>query len=104
MRSIRLSILTIVAVLVSVGVVMIYSASAIYAHGSMGDSMYFLKRHLLYLLIGLVMMVAAMSLDMEKVRLWSKPVLLASVGLLVLVLIPHVGDETAGARRWFRIG
>jgi cell division protein FtsW len=104
MRSVRLSLLTIVATLVSVGVVMIYSASAIYAHGSMGDSTYFLKRHLLYLLIGIALMLAAMAVDMNRLKRWAKPMLMAAVALLVLVLIPHIGREASGARRWFRIG
>jgi cell division protein FtsW len=104
MRSVRISLLMIVAILVCVGVVMIYSASAIYAHGNMGDSMYFLKRHLLYLLIGLAMMFIAMSMDINIIRRWAKPVLFVSVSLLVLVLIPHIGREASGARRWFRIG
>jgi len=104
MRSVRLSLLTIVATLVSVGVVMIYSASAIYAHGSMGDSTYFLKRHLLYLLIGIVLMLTAMAVDMNSLRRWAKPMLMAASALLVLVLIPHIGREASGARRWFRIG
>jgi len=104
MRSVRLSLLTIVSILVSVGVVMIYSASAIYAYGSMGDSTYFLKRHLIYLFIGLLMMLAAMSIDMNKLRRWAKPILMAAAAMLVLVLIPHIGREASGARRWFRIG
>lgn len=104
MRSVRISIFTIVAILVAIGIVMIYSASAIYAHGSMGDSLYFLKRHLLYLLIGLTTMFFAMLVDMNRLRQWAKPVLILSVALLVLVLIPHIGRETGGARRWFRIG
>lgn len=104
MRSVRISLLMIVAILVCVGVVMIYSASAIYAHGNMGDSMYFLKRHLLYLLIGLIMMFIAMSMDINIMRRWAKPVLALSVALLTLVLIPHIGREASGARRWFRVG
>ena len=39
-------------VLLSIGVVMIYSASAIYAFENMGDSGYFIKRHLVYLVAG----------------------------------------------------
>ncbi len=104
MRSVRISLFMIVAILVCLGVVMIYSASAIYAHGNMDDSMYFLKRHLLYLLIGLAMMFFAMSADMNLIRRWAKPVLAVSVALLVLVLIPHIGREASGARRWFRVG
>lgn len=104
MRSIRTSIFAIVAVLVSVGIVMIYSASAIYAYSNVNDSLYYLKRHLIYLVIGLVMMSVAMSVDLKRVRAWSKPILLVSIVLLILVLIPHVGKEISGAKRWFKIG
>jgi len=104
MRSTRSAIFLITAVLISIGVVMIYSASSIYAHSSMGDSLYFLKRHLIYLAIGLVMMFAAMAVDMNRLKILSKPIVLVSVFLLLLVLIPHVGREIGGARRWFRMG
>ncbi len=104
MRSVRSSIFTIVAVLVAIGVVMIYSASAIYAYGKMGDSMYFLKRHLLYVLVGVVMMLLAMSIDINKLKKIAKPSVILCVILLVLVLIPHIGRETGGAKRWFRLG
>lgn len=104
MRSIRASIFLTVGTLVCIGIVMIYSASAIYAHSSMGDSLYFIKRHLIYLLIGLIMMLAAMSIDINRLKIFSKHALLFSVLMLLVVLIPHIGRETAGARRWFRFG
>ena len=104
MRDVRISIFLIVSVLVAIGIVMIYSASSIYAYGNMNDSMFFLKRHLLYLAIGLVMMFAAMSVDMNILRKWSKPMMLVSIALLLVVLVPHIGRQTAGARRWFRFG
>lgn len=104
MRSVRSSIFSIVAVLVSVGVVMIYSTSAIYAYSNMNDSLYFLKRHLVYLVIGLVLMLIAMSVDMKRIKALSKPMMMVSMALLVLVLIPHIGKEISGAKRWFRIG
>lgn len=104
MRSVRSSILLIVAMLIAIGIVMIYSASAIYAHGNMGDSLYFLKRHLLYLAIGLVAMLTAMSIDINYLKRIAKPMILFTIILLIFVLIPHIGRETAGARRWFRFG
>ena len=104
MRSIRTSIFLIVAVLVSIGIVMIYSASAIYAHETMGDSLYYLKRHLIYLVIGLAMMFLAMAVDLNSLKDLAKPIIICTLVLLVLVLIPHIGRETAGARRWFRFG
>ncbi|MDD5422108.1 MAG: putative lipid II flippase FtsW [Candidatus Omnitrophota bacterium] len=104
MRNVRISIFLIIAILVSFGIVMIYSASAIYAHSSMGDSLYYIKRHIIYLAIGLIMMFAAMSIDINMLKKYSKPIMLTSLALLLLVLVPHIGRETAGARRWFRAG
>jgi cell division protein FtsW len=104
MRSERSSIFIIVAVLISIGIVMIYSASAIYASANMGDSLYFLKRHLVYLIIGLALMLFTMSININTLKRISKPLLMLTVFLLFLVLIPHIGKETAGARRWFKFG
>jgi cell division protein FtsW len=103
-RDLRRSILLITTVLVGVGIVMIYSASAIYSNSTTGDSMYYLKRHLAYIAIGVVLMLYAMSTDINVLRRISKPLILISLALLVLVLIPHIGKVTAGARRWFRFG
>lgn len=104
MRSTRTSLFIIVMLLVSIGIVMIYSTSAIYANERMHDSLYFLKRHLVYLAAGLFMMILAMAVDIQVLRKLSKPIMAFSIILLILVLIPHIGKETAGARRWFRIG
>ena len=104
MRDVRRTIFLITVMLVCVGIIMIYSASSIYAYSSMGDSLYFLKRHLLYLAVGFAMMLFAMVYDLKKLQRLSKPIILTSIFLLLLVLIPHIGRETAGARRWFRVG
>ena len=104
MRSARSSLFTIVIILVAIGIVMIYSTSAIYANDRMHDSLYFLKRHLMYLAVGIFMMLFAMAVRLETLKKYSKPVMLFSIMLLILVLIPHIGREAAGARRWFRIG
>jgi len=104
LKDTRNSIFMITAVLVAIGIVMIYSASAIYAYEKFGDNLYFLKKHLVYLTIGLVMMFAAMAVDISTLKNMAKPVMAVSVVLLAAVLIPHIGHETAGARRWFRMG
>ena len=43
-----------------------------------------------------------MSIDYRQLRQWAKPMLAVAVVLLVLVLIPGIGREVSGARRWFR--
>ena len=52
MRQIRINILVITIILICIGLVMIYSASTIYAQEKFNDGMFFLKRHLLFLFIG----------------------------------------------------
>ncbi len=104
MRSARSSIFIIVAILIGIGIVMIYSASAIYAFEKLGDNLYFLKRHIIYLAVGLILTFFMMGIDMNILKRFSKPMIAISIFLLVLVLIPHVGREAAGARRWFRVG
>lgn len=64
--------------------------------------MFFLKRHLLFLLIGSVLAFFFMAFDYRKLKDYAKPLLVVSLVLLVLVLIPGIGREVSGARRWFR--
>ena len=53
-RKTRINLLTVSIVLVCIGIIMIYSSSSIYAWEKYGDSFYFLKRHLIFLIVGLV--------------------------------------------------
>ena len=90
-------------ILLGIGIVMIYSASAIYAFDRMGDSGYFIKRHLAYLAMGTVLAFWAASIDYKNLRKHALTILGVSIALLVFVLIPHVGHSTGGARRWFKV-
>jgi cell division protein FtsW len=104
MRDLRISIAVIVSILLSVGVVMIYSSSGVFAFQELGDSAYFLKRHLIFLMFGFVMMLATMAMDYRQLRTYAKPLFIVTIILLVLVLIPHIGKASFGARRWFKVG
>lgn len=101
-RSIRINLFTVTVILICVGIVMIYSASSIYALERYKDSFFFLKRHLSFLFIGVFLTFFVMSFGYQKLKGYAKPLLLISLLLLVLVLIPGVGREVSGARRWFR--
>jgi cell division protein FtsW len=101
-RHVRINLFSVTVILICIGIVMIYSASSIYAAERYKDSAFFLKRHLLFLLIGAVLTFWAMSIDYRVLRKFSRPLLLLSLFLLVLVLVPGVGREVSGARRWFR--
>lgn len=104
MRDIRISIAAMTSVLIFIGIVMIYSSSGIYAQQILGDSMYFLKRHLIFLFLGLVLTIAVMAMDYRQWQRWAKPLMIVAVILLLLVLIPGIGKASYGARRWFKLG
>ena len=104
MRDIRISLAFIVTVLISFGLVMIYSSSGIYALQQLGDSLYYLKRHVLFLFVGVILMLAMMAMDYRDFKKLAKPFIILSFIALVLVLIPGIGKASYGARRWFRLG
>jgi len=99
----RQQLLIIVLLLLSIGIVMVYSASAIYADQKLGQSTYFLKRHLMHCLAGLVAMFGVMAIPREKLNKLGRPMLLTAVIMLMLVLLPGIGAKIGGARRWFRL-
>ncbi|MCM8796007.1 MAG: putative lipid II flippase FtsW [Candidatus Omnitrophica bacterium] len=101
-RNLRLNLFRLSVILICIGIVMIYSASSIYAWERYKDSFFFLKRHLTFVLIGLFLAFFVMTIDYQKLRRWAKPLVVLSIILLILVLIPGIGREVAGARRWFR--
>lgn len=101
-RSLRINLFTVSIILICIGVVMIYSSSSIYAWERYKDSFFFLKRHLSFLFLGSILTFFVMVMDYRKLREYAKPLLLLSVILLVLVLVPGIGREVSGARRWFR--
>lgn len=102
LRNLRINLFATAVVLICIGIVMIYSASSIYAWERYKDSFFFLKRHLSFLFIGGILTYLAMVCDYRKFAKLSKPFLAIAVVLLILVLIPGIGREVSGARRWFR--
>ena len=103
-RNIRVNLFTVTVILICIGIVMIYSASSIYAGEHYKDGFFFLKRHLSFLGIGVLLTFLVMCVDYRRFRDHAKPMLILALFLLVLVLIPGVGREVSGARRWFRFG
>ena len=90
--------------LLSWGTVMIYSTGGVYADLQYNDGQYFLYRHLIHMLVGLAVMGVALIVNYHKWQQYSIWFMLAMLVLLILVLIPEIGHEVKGGRRWLRIG
>lgn len=95
-------ILWAVLALVSLGLVMVYSASAITAQEKLGDGLYFLKRQAVAAALGLVAMAVAMRVGYRRMARLAYPLLVIAAILLIAVLIPGVGTMAGGAKRWIR--
>ena len=104
MQHIRISIFMIVVALICIGLVMVYSSSAMFSLEKYHSTAFFLKRHLFHLLIGATFTVLVMSLDLHRIRRRAKPLFIFSLILLALVFVPYLGREVGGARRWLKLG
>jgi cell division protein FtsW len=93
-----------VFILLSFGIIIVFSASWPYAHNEYNDVYYILKRQLLFALIGFVTMFLAANYDYRKLEKFAPYLMALSLALLVLVLIPGIGRPTNDVWRWLYIG
>jgi cell division protein FtsW len=91
-------------VLVCVGLIMVYSASAIMAADKFGNSGYFVLRQALWLCVGAPVLWAASRMDLERWRPYAVPALFVGLFLMLLVCVPGLGVSAGGAKRWLRLG
>src|SRR3989304_2711596 len=82
--------------LIGIGIVMIYSASAIVALDWFGDSAFFLKRQLLWSVLGLGVMSVSLTIHYQRLRRITPALLLLVAVALVAVLIPGIGRLGGG--------
>jgi cell division protein FtsW len=99
-----LYLLTAFAGLLTLGLVMVASASITVAEDGGRGAFYFLWRQALSVAIGLIAAYAAFKTPTRLLQRLAGFALIASVVLLAAVLVPGLGDESHGSRRWLRLG
>ncbi len=90
--------------LLGIGAVMVASSSIAVAENATNDAFYYFKRHLLFIGLGTVISVLVMNISSAWMSRLSRPVLILGVLALLLVLIPGIGVEVNGSRRWINLG
>ena len=103
-KGIDVFLLLTVAAMVIFGLLMVYSASFIYAQERTGDGFAFIKKQLVFSGLGFGALVVACHVNYRKWYDWAYPVAIGATLLLVLVLVPGVGARVGGAQRWLRLG
>ena len=91
-----------VLILLSVGIIIVFSASAPVSYSNYQDVYYILKKQLIYAILGVVAMFITMNVDYRIYSRFATLMLVISIVMLVAVLIPGIGIEENGATRWLK--
>lgn len=98
-------LLLIAVILIAIfGIVMIYSASSIWAEYKFHDSFKFVKAQGIFFIVGIFIMLTLAKIDYKIYEKKANLILLVCFLLLGLVLIPGIGSVRNGSRSWFGIG
>ena len=81
---------------------MVFSSSAAYTEHN--DSFYFLKRQVLWCLLGTGLLLIAKNLDYHKLHQYTYPIMIVTFLLLIMVMFPEFSKKVGGARRWLAFG
>lgn len=98
------ALLAITLMLVGLGLVMVFSASAVMADDKLGDAWYYFRRQSAFAVVGCGLMTIAAFVPYRVYRSFVYPLLGGTAILLTLVLVPGISSFHKGATRWFQIG
>ena len=101
-KGIDIPFVLLIFVLLAVGITMMFSASYPVAYYEIGDSYYYLKRQLLFAIIGLVIMLAVSYVDYHYYHKFAVVILAVSYFALMLVLV--LPSQAGGVHRWIGFG
>lgn len=102
MKRNEIVLMTVVATMLCLGLLMVFNASSIKAFNAYGQSGHFFIRQLIFAIFGGAALFLCARFDYHWWGKLTLPLVLVSVGLLVLVLIPGFGVNVKGATRWIR--
>ena len=97
-------LIIIILILLSFGIVMVLSASAPSALAETGDSYTYVTKQAIFAIGGLGFMWFISKIDYRIYKKFYWLIYWFSIGVLLLVLVPGLGVEASGARRWINLG
>lgn len=96
------SFLAIVVALLCYGLIMVFSASSASAHYQYGDAYYFIKRQFAWALLGIATMFFVSRISYKTIQ--KRTLLIMVTAVFLLLMVPLIGKEVNGAKRWLGIG
>jgi cell division protein FtsW len=98
------TILVVVVALIAIGILMVYSSSAMKSYLEADDTLGIVGPQIGWAALGLVAMATMMRVDYRYLRLISVPVYVVAIALLILVFVPSLNIVIGGSARWLKIG
>ncbi len=99
-----LTFLVLLLIILTVGLIMLFSASYIFADTYYGNSYYFITKQAGFALFGILVMLAVSKIDYHFIRKFAIPFYLIMVAFLIVMLILPPMVKGTGVKRWFSIG
>ncbi len=90
--------------LIAIGIIMVASSSFAIAEKYNHDAFYYLKRHVVFIFIGMVLSTVILAMKMDWMQKLSRVLIVFAIILLILVLVPGIGVKINGAQRWINFG
>lgn len=94
-------IIAVAGLLMTLGLIMVLSASGVRSYGADGSAWVIFGKQVLWTIIGLICGYAALRMSVRFIRRIAFPSYLITMVLLVLVLVPGIGNLANGSRKWF---
>jgi cell division protein FtsW len=91
-------------ILMALGLTMVFNASTVMAQSQYQDPYYFIKRQLIYALLGIGILFLGRAIDYHRYQRLTYPFLFLSLLCLILVFVPGIGGKVRGAARWLKLG
>lgn len=97
------TLLFLIILVVAIGIIVMLSASAPAAKRIKGDSYYYFRNQIGFIAMGFVGMLIVSRINLDSFLKYTPLGFIFCITLLILVLIPGIGVESHGARRWLNI-
>lgn len=103
-KDLRNVLVVVIFTILIFGLLMVYDASNVWSLYKYNDAFYYIKRQSIFALVGIVIFFLLGKIKLRLLSKYSGAILIVSIVLLVLVLIPGLGQVRNGSRSWFGIG
>ena len=104
MNRLALSLVAVTFILTTLGLFILYESSSYTALLDLHDKYYFIKNQSVWIFLGMIAAIAVTRLKEDFLYNISLPLLLVTLGALVLVFFPGIGLELNGSHRWVNLG